>query len=105
MAERTRPTRDAGPPPEHGELRSGPAAGTALVNGATFSRKPLIYAAVDGNAMFEEDIDLGPADQVQDAGRQLLPQRSIGITGQQFRWPNATIPYEIDAGLPNQQRV
>ena len=30
---------------------------------------------------------------------------SIGITGQQFRWPGAVVPFEIDPGLPNPQRV
>ncbi len=94
-----------GGPPTHGEQRSGPVAGTAFVDGATFSRKPLLYAAVDGQAIFEGDIVLGSVQSMQDAERQGVPQRAVGITGQQFRWPNATIPYEIDAGLPNQQRV
>jgi hypothetical protein len=94
-----------GGPPTHGEQRSGPVAGTALVDGATFSRKPLLYASVDGQAIFEGDIVLGSVQGMQDAEKQGVPQRAVGITGQQFRWPNATIPYEIDAGLPNQQRV
>ena len=98
--------RDAsGGPPTHGEQRSGPVAGTALVNGATFSSKPLLYANVDGQAIFEGDIVLGSIEGMQDVEKQGVPQRAVGITGQQFRWPNATIPYEIDAGLPNQQRV
>ena len=37
--------------------------------------------------------------------RRDIAQRSIGITGAQFRWPNGVVPYEIDPGLPNQQRV
>jgi hypothetical protein len=26
-------------------------------------------------------------------------------SGSQFRWPNCVIPYDIDPGLPNQNRV
>jgi hypothetical protein len=40
-----------------------------------------------------------------EAGAGDLTPLSVGLTGQQFRWPNATIPYDIDAALPNQQRV
>jgi Astacin (Peptidase family M12A) len=58
--------------------------------------------------MFEGDIVLGTVEEVRaaaEAGAGDLTQLSVGITGQQFRWPNATIPYDIDAALPNQQRV
>jgi len=88
-----------------GELRSGPIAGTALIDGATFSQKPVLYAEVDGQAIFEGDIVLGSAQEMQKAQVPSIAARSIGITGSQFRWPNATVPYEIDPGLPNQQRV
>lgn len=113
MAKRktTKEARDAGSKEmpiasPHGEQRSGPVAGTALVSGATFKNKGLQYAEVEGEALFEGDIVLGPAQAVSDAassgGR---PLESVGITGPQFRWPNATIPFEIDPALPNQQRV
>lgn len=87
------------------ECRSGPVAGSAIVNGVTFSNKWLHYAEVDGNAMFEGDIVLGSIAEVQadEAGNPVL--FSIGITGQQFRWPGGRIPFEIDPALPNQQRV
>jgi hypothetical protein len=94
-------------PSVHGELRSGPIAGTALIDGATFSQKPVLYANVDGQAIFEGDIVLGTVQEMQKASSAApsIAMRSIGITGSQFRWPNATVPYEIDSGLPNQQRV
>lgn len=87
------------------ECRSGPIFGSALVSGATFTNKWLHYAEVDGNAMFEGDIVLGPVADVQadEGGNPVL--FSIGITGQQFRWPGGRIPFEIDPALPNQQRV
>jgi hypothetical protein len=91
-----------------GEYRSGPAAGTALVAGVTFARKGLTYAEVEGLAIFEGDIVLGTAAGVReeaDAGAGNLPQYSVGITGQQFRWPDALIPYDMDPALPNQQRI
>jgi hypothetical protein len=107
MARRKQTTRVPGgrKSSTHGEQRSGPIAGTALIDGATFSQKPVLYAEVDGLAVFEGDIVLGTVQSLKQAQGQDLPLRSIGITGQQFRWPNATIPYEIDPTLPNQQRV
>ncbi|WP_445670431.1 M12 family metallopeptidase [Peribacillus sp. FSL R5-0717] len=31
--------------------------------------------------------------------------KGIGITGDQYRWPNGIIPFQIDSSLSNQQRV
>ncbi|QKZ13337.1 Dot/Icm T4SS effector Zinc-dependent metalloprotease LegP [Spirosoma sp. KUDC1026] len=92
----------------HGEQRSGPIAGTALITGPTFVNKGLQYAEVDGLAIFEGDIILGPIDEIKAQADNGIVLQSIGITspnGTQFRWANATIPYEIAPGLPNQQRV
>ena len=90
-----------------GEQRSGPISGTALISAATFSSKPVRYADVGGFAIFEGDIVLGPVADLQRAeaeGRGPVLE-SIGITGQQFRWPNATVPFDIDSAMPDQQRV
>ncbi|MFF7776708.1 Dot/Icm T4SS effector Zinc-dependent metalloprotease LegP [Streptomyces tanashiensis] len=92
-----------------GELRSGPVAGTILVDGATFRAKALHYAEVDGLAMFEGDIVLGTVEELtqeSDTGPVLF---AVGIPeieqGQQRRWPDATVPFEIDPSLPDPQRV
>lgn len=102
---RGRVAKPATPQDDGCECRSGPIFGSALVNGATFSNKWLHYAEVDGNAMFEGDIVLGSIADVQadEGGNPVL--FSVGITGQQFRWPNGRIAFEIDPALPNQQRV
>lgn len=90
-----------------GEFRAGPAAGSALLDGVTFRSKAVVYAEIDGLAVVEGDIVLGTVAEVVaatgaagDAGVE-----SIGISGAQFRWPGAMVPFEIDAGLPDQQRV
>jgi hypothetical protein len=90
-----------------GEFRSGPISGTALISAATLNNKPVRYADVDGLAIFEGDIVLGRVDdltRIEAAGRGPVLE-SIGISGQQFRWPNATVPFDIDPGMPDQQRV
>jgi hypothetical protein len=92
---------------EAGEFPSGPVAGTALYDGVTFTQKGLQYANIEGMAVFEGDIILGTVEEMEASVRP-TPEgalASIGISGQQFRWPNATVPYEIDPALPNQQRV
>ncbi len=92
-----------------GEHRSGPVVGTALVSGVTFRARGVQYAEVDGMAMFEGDIVLGSVDEIRAAAgssvQDELVLASVGITGQEFRWPNATVPFEIDPALPNPQRV
>jgi Astacin (Peptidase family M12A) len=87
------------------ECRSGPIFGSALVDGQTFRGKWLHYADVDGQAIFEGDIVLGETSALQadEGGNMVL--FSVGITGQQFRWPDGRVPFEIDGALPNQQRV
>ena len=94
--------------PNHAcEFCSGPIAGSIFKSGTTFRRKPILYADVGGWAIFEGDIVVGRIGEGQDADQVAL--QSVGIstgpTGQEFRWPNATVPFEIDAGLPNPQRV
>lgn len=96
------------PQQTEGEFRAGPAAGTAIIQRVTLPPKGLIYAEVDGLAIFEGDIILGTLGDVRAMADALIgnqPEFSIGITGQQFRWPNATVPYDIDPALTNQQRI
>ncbi|WP_406397208.1 M12 family metallopeptidase [Streptomyces sp. NBC_00879] len=94
-----------------GERRSGPVAGTALVDGTTFRGKGLQYAEVDGMAMFEGDIVLGTVQEMEELADQgprlesVAISAGIGAQGQQFRWPSATVPFEIDPALPDPQRV
>jgi len=87
--------------------------GTAVVSGATFTNKSVVYYEVEGMALVEGDIALGTVEEVKratDAARAAVASDpsiafSVGITGSQFRWPNCQVPYEIDPALPNQQRV
>lgn len=96
-----------------GDLRGSMRMGTAVISGATFTNKSVVYYDVEGLAIVEGDISLGAVEQVEqtlNAGREAVASDpnvafSVGITGSQFRWPNCTVPYEIDPALPNQQRV
>jgi hypothetical protein len=87
------------------------AVRTALIEGTTFGVRPVQYSVVDGMAVFEGDIILGSEEEVQ-AQTDVLQAVSRGeiaaaavIAGSQFRWPNCTIPYDVDAGLANSSRV
>jgi len=94
-----------------GEQQSSPNVRTALIQGLTFGIKAVQYAEIGGLAMFEGDIVLGTDEEVQRRTEELRATSSgaiasaVMITGAQFRWPNCTIPYNIDPALPNQNRV
>ncbi|MEO5982934.1 MAG: M12 family metallopeptidase [Pedococcus sp.] len=88
---------------------SPPDVRTGLISGVTFEAKPVQYVAVEGRAMFEGDIYLGAVDDL-DRGMGLNQAGDdvalgVGITGAQYRWPNALMPYDIDSSLPNKNRV
>jgi len=95
------------------EFQGAPKMGVAVISGATFTNKSVVYYEVDGMAILEGDIAIGTVEAVQratDAARQAVAANpaiafGVGITGSQFRWPNCQVPYEIDPALPNQQRV
>ena len=94
-----------------GEFSSSPEVRTALIDGNTFPAKAIQYAVVDGVAMFEGDIVLGTVEEVEQRSAQLRGvltgelESGVLITGSQYRWPNCTIAYTIDAALTNQSRV
>ena len=93
------------------ELRSSPEVRTAVIRGETFEAKQVRYSVVEGLAVFEGDIVLGTVEQVDQETEALKRARDDGresaviITGSQYRWSGGMIPYQVDAGLPNQTRV
>ncbi len=94
-----------------GEYRTGGPVRTALISGNTFHAKAVQYEVIDGLAIFEGDIVLGTAEEVEAASEALRSEltgqspASVVISGTQFRWPNCTVPFTIDSALPNQTRV
>src|SRR5262245_52430319 len=95
--------------PMGGEQRSGPAAGSCAFGGVTFASKTLAYADVEGQAIFEGDIVLGNTADLQAASDPNQPQHAVAISaivnGQNTRWLNNTVPYDVQAGMANPQRI
>jgi astacin len=64
------------------------------------------FEVIDGQAVFEGDIVLGPAADLERLpGEALAGTEGIIVTGDRFRWRNGVIPFRIDANLANQARV
>jgi hypothetical protein len=96
---------------EQAELTAATEVRSAFISGNTFRAKAVQYVVVDGDAIFEGDIVLGTADQVERDTEVLQAElrgeleSGVIITGDQFRWPNCTVPFDIDPALPDQARV
>jgi hypothetical protein len=90
------------------ELLSSDEVRTGFVSGLTFGPRAVQYAVVDGRAIFEGDIDLGSVEEVEKSNAVMRGaglEEAVILPGSQFRWPNGTVPFDIDPALPNQQRV
>ena len=106
-----------GPPRSIGASAASHAAQgrvTALTGVAIFRGLELEYEVVDGWAVHGGDIILGPVEDVEaeyersramGKSAQDWPQRrDASTTTDEFLWPDATVPYEIDPGF-NEQAV
>jgi len=104
-------SEENGSPGDGCEARGSGEMDVALISGATFTHKSVTYYDVNGVAIIEGDIALGTVPQVKartKAAREAVAAGvafGVGIPGAQFRWPNCTMPYEIDSALPSQERV
>ena len=78
-------------PDDEGELRRGP------VETPTGERE-LAYRVVDGQAILQGDIELGPVDQL---GRGA---RSLGTDDFGKRWPGGYVPYALASTLNQRQK-
>jgi astacin len=89
-----------------------------FIRGHTFGVKPVEYAVVDGLAVFEGCIVLGTVDDMEKLARSIRDvadrppadappgvEYGVGITGEQYRWPQGLLPYSIDANLPAANRT
>jgi len=91
-------------------FRSSDTVRIGYARGNSFDMKRVQYADIDGMAIFEGDIALGTVEELERATRALadpdtIPLNGIAIVGERYRWPNGTVPYVIDSGLSNPQRV
>ena len=60
--------------------------------------KTIKIEIVDGMAVIEGDIVLGPAGQFE-------AENAVAITGHNHRWPNGVIPYTIQSGHPKSSEI
>ena len=73
-----------------------------------YQGRPVTYEVIGGLAIFEGDIVLGTAAELE-AARQPVPQtgrrEAIVVSPLTKRWPNAVVPYVLDSVLAGQPRV
>lgn len=106
---------------EYPIIDEGPQTG--FHSGPGFVNRKVDYVIVDGKALFEGDILLGSEEELkvsnepenieqtyamEDAREaefaEEQPQMAGRIKGNQFLWPNCTVPYVID-NVPNSERI
>lgn len=92
---------DTSPPP----FERGPDGSlqTIRISGVTFAEKEVEVVVRDGIAYFEGDIRLGPVPSQSAADAPV--EKAVVVTGTGVRWPNAVIPYVIDASLAGNTNV
>ena len=113
------------------ERLSGEDIRTALIDGETFTAKPVQYVVVGELAIFEGDIVLGRVEDVERRSEEIAQRVATGsagigdgategdevdpnltdiasavaVSGTGRRWPGGVIPFEIDPALPAAQQT
>jgi astacin len=78
---------------------------SAFISGNTYNDKEVKYSVIDGLAIFEGDIILGTAEELEKSISRAPSETGIVISGSKFRWPNREVPYLIESNFPNENRI
>jgi hypothetical protein len=72
----------------------------------------IAYVIRDGSAIWDGDIDLGPAEWISPTASEALrrkdrqgPRLGVAIDGSTRRWPGGVVPYVIPSGFPSPSRI
>ena len=95
------------------EVKTGYVRGIAGMS--DFRVKEVKYVEVDGQAVFEGCILLGPVEQMETLRRQVEENGGVDLLNEvepfgltvldRHLWPQGVMNYRIDDALPNQERV
>lgn len=120
----------ANPKEEYAELQTSDDIRAGYLTGPGVDHLPVQYSVIEGRAIFDSCIDMGPvetveaeaaalrdahaealasplhADEPADPGEQELVLAGVGLpTTSAFLWPNCVVPFTIHSSLQNQGRV
>jgi hypothetical protein len=100
----------ADPTPEgKGEFRSTTEPRSGFIRGEKLPPTEVQFSNIDGEAIFEGDIILGTTEALERSAKDRSPldlsAKGVAITGSGYRWPKATVPYQLASTLPNPKRV
>src|SRR5688572_23096324 len=70
---------------------------TGYISGKTFEQRKVTYSVIDGMAIFEGDIALGTAKEMEADGRVGTQAVATPDTGR--RWSGQTMPWTAEAGV------
>ncbi|MCC6369181.1 MAG: hypothetical protein IT165_37130 [Bryobacterales bacterium] len=63
------------------------------------------HLVIDGMAVWEGDIVLGRADELEPYSKGSSLRQSLVLNGPEVRWAGGNVPYVIDPTLPNRDRI
>lgn len=108
-------------------MAASDVTGHGFLTGPGLLEFPVQYAVVDGRAIHEGCIDMGPVAEVEAEARAIAERRALRLTTARagaedgapdgvthgiglpadsgFLWTDGRVAYEIDGGVPNRQRV
>lgn len=108
-----RPDKPGLQPPAEGFANRGPVQ-TGFIIGQNGKPMEVVYEIQNGSAIWQGDIDLGPAEWISATAEEAMqrkaqnrrgPQLGVAIDGTSYRWPGGVVPYVIPSGFPSPSRI
>jgi len=85
---------------------------TGWIIGQNGKPMEVTYEVHNGSAIWEGDIDLGPAEWIAATAQEALGRKrgagikmGVAIDGSTYRWPGGVVPYVLPSNFPSPSRV